>query len=480
MKKRLVLFIILCLILFMSSCTNKQNENTKKEFKFDSSTKSQEELQIIQAPETPQDLPRPEIEVFNTLTQIPNPKLIMYLKKYPLLSFKELQVYSVSPGEEVVLQCNKEIDKKSLLKAFLKIAPDEEWELNWINENLATVSFFPPNNLKKTYQVYLRNIKSIDGDEIIVPECIDLIVAPQTSVFCMSDDNEKKEIGKTNGGFIGGKISPDGKLAVFWEWSSYFGDVAEVRYWLQNWETEDRVYLTENVARGIKWYPDNSFQISNKNFNSDGELIKGDLEEKIIIGFDISTNGDLSYVSISDPKESVYSLDLCYKRNNDTVTIKKFTYPIYSNSQFLLSMDPSYNPTGDKLAVAHNSSIDDNILSSNIYIIDPISGEKQLLFEGGEYVLWSPTGDYLAIGYINNGIDIVAVSGEKIENFPDYYFNAVKQWMPNGRCLLIVDPMYRENTFELIDIFSKGIKEYKGIPLGFDLNNNLYYIEKPE
>lgn len=464
----------------MFSCTSKQNENKKKEFKLDSSTKSQEELHIIQAPETPQDLPRPEIEVFNTLTQISNPKLTMYLKKYPLLSFKELQVYSLSPGEEVIVQCNKEIDKESLLNAFKKIAPDEEWELSWINGNIATVSFFPPNNLKKTYQVYLRNIKSIDGDEIIIPECIDLIVASQTSVFCMSDDNGKEEIGKTNGGFIGGKISPDGKLAVFWEWSSYFGDVAEVRYWLQNWETGDRVYLTENVPRGIKWYPDNSFQISNKKFNSGGELIKGDLEEKIIIGFDISTNGDLSYVSISDPKESVYSLDLFYKRNEDTVTIKKFTYPIYSKSHFLLSMDPSYNPTDNKLAVVHNSSIDDSVLSSNIYIIDLISGEKQLIFEDGEYVLWSPTGDYLAIGYINNKIDIVALSGEKIGNFSGYHFNSIKQWMPNGKCLLIADPTYRRNIFELIDIFSKEIKEYKGTPLGFDLNNNLYYIEKPE
>ncbi|KKM08902.1 hypothetical protein SY88_20730 [Clostridiales bacterium PH28_bin88] len=416
-----------------------------------------------------------------TLERFPAPWVTMYLKKYPSLKMREYGFYFASPEDaEVVMEFTKPMDRGSLAKALAGIAQPEEFKLNWLNDQKAIVKLTPPAGGTKTYDLALEGAKDQDGVLVSIPGQIELRVTPDVTLRSINlATGQQTEDISVSGGYGGGVVSPDGSRAVFWELGSSVGDSADYRYWLQDLTSGDKVLLTEGGNPRVKWFPGSDrVQVGNKAFSADGRELKGPLEEKPVIGFALGLDGQIAYMSLREPRENKPNVDLVYLWDGEWKVIEGFSYQLINNNGFPLPMDPAYDPSGEKLAVVQNPAGEEQLQTTSAFILDLKTGEKALLAERALNVFWSPKGDYLAVGKVGGGINILAPTGELVMKLPSHNYLEMVGWTPDGQHLVLKKQEDNKWVTQLIEVSSGKEKKLPGMPLNIDANGLAYLMSK--
>ncbi|MFZ5943151.1 MAG: TolB family protein [Bacillota bacterium] len=410
-----------------------------------------------------------------TLERFTTPWGKIYLKDYPQLPLKEYQIISLPPGKEVVLEFTKAVDKDSVEKAIAQGIPSEGLDFNWLNEKKVE---FKVKDLSQERAMYSLNLDgALDEDGILVGFSmgVELIVVPDTKIYAYNlVTKEKQQVGTTSGGYSG-HVSPSGSHGVFWELDCAVGDGVSYRYWLQNFTTGKKVYLTTGGGDPqVKWFGDNRVQVLNSVFTNEGEEVKEEAIKERIFGFDRALDNSTAYVYVENFEERELKLHLAYQWQGEKKVIKNISYPLYNKALAFININPSFDPSGERLVLVVNSSKEDFVPETSIFILNLASGEKQLVRRGGGSVHWSPRGDLLAVGELQGGIEIVTPNGEKKLTLPDYHYHYFKGWSGDGRDLIFTFNSNGEHETRIIEVETGLETSIKGMALGMDKNNMLY------
>lgn len=419
-------------------------------------------------------------DIMVTLERFPAPWATMSLQAYPAVKMEQYGIYWVSPQEAaVVMEFSKPIDRESLAEALAGIAPADEFELSWLDDQKVNVKFAPPAAETRIYDLALTGARDQDGVLVSIAGQIELRVIPELKVKSLNlTTGQQVEVISTGGGYAGGVISPDGARAVFWELACGVGDARLYRYWLQDLIGGEKALLTESGDFRVKWFPDGSqVQIENKLFAADGRELESPLAEKSILGFDLGPEGQMAYLSWREPGQNKPAVDLFYQQDGEWKSFKDFSYPLFNSNGFLLPMNPAFDPAGERLAVIRNLAGRDQLQAASAYIINLKTGEQSLLADRALNVFWSPRGDYLAVGKVD-GVEVLNTSGELKLKLPDHDFYSIAGWSLDGQYLLFKEYDYEQSAWltGLVDITCGQEQKIPGIPLGCDNNGNLYLI----
>lgn len=423
-------------------------------------------------------------DIWVTLERFPAPRLTMYLKNYPNLEMQDLGVYWSSPSEaKVVMEFTKAMDRNSLKQALARVVPPEEFSLTWLNDRKAVVAFNAPAGKERAYNLFLEQVKDRDGLVLSMSEPVELRIVPDAKlrVFNPETREQKEKKIALPGSYVGGVVSPDGTRAVCWEPSSFVGDGISYRYWLQDLLQGERVLLTEAVKTTVKWYPDGRrFQLGSITYSAVGEeLGKLPVEElKSILGVDVANHGEMAYLYYRLEKGNRTVVNLVYQSGENWQVLEDFSYPLVTDSLFYLRMDPSFDPSGEKMAVVENPSVEGNLSSARASILDLRTGEKTVLAENSLSVSWSPRGDYLAVLKGRDGVEILTPGGEVVTRIQENYYREILDWSPDGSYLLLKGR--KDSRWwaagGILNIAAGRLSVVTGIPLGFDANGLVYLL----
>ncbi len=419
-------------------------------------------------------------DIMVTLERFPAPSVVMHLPQYPSLKMKEYGFYWASPKDaEVIMEFTKPIDKESLAQALTKMEEQKKCKLTWLNEKKAMLKFIPPSGEPTTYDLVFEGVKDEDGVLVSFP-FHSLKVTPDVQVKALNLATEKQtEIISVSGGYEGGVVSPGGSSAVFWELGCGVGDAFVYRYWLHDFTSGDKVFLTESGSSSVKWFSKGDrVQVGNKIFSAQGENLKNPFKKKHIIGFDIGPDDRLAYVSWDEQEKKKPNVDLFYRWDGEWQIIESFSYQLFNSNGFFLPMDPSYDPFGKKLAVVKNTAGDAQMGTADVILLDLKTKEESLLKEHALNVFWSPHGDYLAVGKVGGGIEILTPTGDLILELPDHRYWDIVGWTPAGQYLILKKQEETKWITQLIEAKNGNKIEFPGIPLGIDSDGLVYLISE--
>ncbi|KKM11225.1 hypothetical protein SY88_09810 [Clostridiales bacterium PH28_bin88] len=395
----------------------------------------------------------------------------------PSVTIRSNQEYYASPYDaKVDFVFTKPVNRDSVEKHLGKENPREEMKYQWLDDYHLRVKFLPTSGTKY-YTLGLEGAVDIDGVALgIQREAPKLIIVPNRKVSVWDPGSRiSKHVAEVSGGYEGGRISPKGDYAVFWEIAGQLGD-NHFRYWLENLATGEKLLISDRGEEPVQWYPDgDKVQVGTIEMSTSGnrrEIVALDKAE-LLYGLGLGPNGKIAYLHGSHEKKPALTI---LENGKEIKTFRDFTYPLIADGAAILYLSLAWSPKGDQIAMVENP-ISDRYSSDGgqLVIVDVNTSEKTVLIERVKSVVWSPDGRYLAVGKWQGGVEVMTPEGKSMLSLKEYWEPAA--WSPNGKYLQLRGRTADEEQ-GFLEVATTQLLQPHGLPLGWDNQGTAYFLSK--